>query len=288
MLSGLEKAREKGMLKALGIFARGRRSLLKEAGHKRQAFLRAAAAARSGQRQKPPAGPLLERMMMKLYIYDHCPYCVKARMIFGLKGAPLELAALLNDDEETPIKMIGVKMVPILEIPKPGGKPKFLPESLDIIRYIDGRFGGPSVKWGADPWLEAWLQEAGPALYSLCMPRWVKAPLEEFKTQGARDYFQNKKELMTGPFSEAMKNTESLKREMAARLQELEARLQKRRPSDKPEFWGDSLSENDFHLFAFLRSLSIVKDFPLPEKTARCSRLMAQKSGVPLHDSIAL
>ncbi|EPT9973233.1 glutaredoxin, partial [Escherichia coli] len=25
---------------------------------------------------------------MKLYIYDHCPYCLKARMIFGLKNIP--------------------------------------------------------------------------------------------------------------------------------------------------------------------------------------------------------
>ena len=24
---------------------------------------------------------------MKLYSYDHCPYCVKARMIFGLRGS---------------------------------------------------------------------------------------------------------------------------------------------------------------------------------------------------------
>ncbi|HCS3144438.1 TPA: glutaredoxin, partial [Shigella flexneri] len=26
---------------------------------------------------------------MKLYIYDHCPYCLKARMIFGLKNIPV-------------------------------------------------------------------------------------------------------------------------------------------------------------------------------------------------------
>ena len=24
---------------------------------------------------------------MKLYVYDHCPFCVRARMIFGLKSA---------------------------------------------------------------------------------------------------------------------------------------------------------------------------------------------------------
>ncbi|EQC2584863.1 glutathione S-transferase N-terminal domain-containing protein, partial [Shigella sonnei] len=38
---------------------------------------------------------------MKLYIYDHCPYCLKARMIFGLKNIPVELHVLLNDDAET-------------------------------------------------------------------------------------------------------------------------------------------------------------------------------------------
>ena len=36
---------------------------------------------------------------MKLYIYDHCPFCLKARMIFGLKNLPVELVTLLNDDE---------------------------------------------------------------------------------------------------------------------------------------------------------------------------------------------
>ncbi len=52
---------------------------------------------------------------MKLYIYDHCPFCVKARMIFGLKNIPVELNVLQNDDEATPTRMIGQKMVPILQ-----------------------------------------------------------------------------------------------------------------------------------------------------------------------------
>ncbi len=46
---------------------------------------------------------------MKLYIYDHCPYCLKARMIFGLKNIPVELHVLLNDDAETPTRMVGQK-----------------------------------------------------------------------------------------------------------------------------------------------------------------------------------
>ena len=52
---------------------------------------------------------------MKLYIYDHCPFCVKARMIFGLKNLPVELIVMLNDDEETPKRLIGQKIAPILQ-----------------------------------------------------------------------------------------------------------------------------------------------------------------------------
>ena len=49
---------------------------------------------------------------MKLYVYDHCPFCVRARMIFGLKNLPVELVVLANDDEATPIGLVGKKVVP--------------------------------------------------------------------------------------------------------------------------------------------------------------------------------
>ncbi|MGC6744187.1 glutathione S-transferase N-terminal domain-containing protein [Escherichia coli] len=70
---------------------------------------------------------------MKLYIYDHCPYCLKARMIFGLKNIPVELHVLLNDDAENT---------------HPDGRSKtgshsakddsrYMPESMDIVHYVD-------------------------------------------------------------------------------------------------------------------------------------------------------
>jgi len=70
---------------------------------------------------------------MKLYIYDHCPFCVRARMIFGLRDVAVEEGVLANDDEAMPIGMIGSKQVPILQ--KEDGS--FMGESLDIVRYID-------------------------------------------------------------------------------------------------------------------------------------------------------
>lgn len=130
---------------------------------------------------------------MKLYIYDHCPYCVKARMIFGFKSLPFELVTLLNDDVETPTRMIGAKMVPILE--QDG---TYMPESMDIVRHLDAQDGSPVLTQQTTDALTAWLAQSRDYLYTLAMPRWVKAPLEEFTTQGGRDYFINKKTAMLG------------------------------------------------------------------------------------------
>ena len=92
---------------------------------------------------------ILRSISMKLYIYDHCPFCVRARMIFGLRDVAVEEVVLANDDEATPIGMIGSKQVPILQ--KEDGS--FMGESLDIVRYIDqGR-----LKETVRPEVQAWL-----------------------------------------------------------------------------------------------------------------------------------
>lgn len=78
---------------------------------------------------------------MKLYIYDHCPYCLKARMIFGLKNIPVELHVLLNDDAETPTRMVGQKQVPILQ----KDDSRYMPESMDIVHYVDKLDGKPNA-----------------------------------------------------------------------------------------------------------------------------------------------
>ena len=216
---------------------------------------------------------------MKLYIYDHCPYCVKAQMIFGFKRVPLELVNLLNDDEKSPIAMIGVKMVPILEIEKGN----FMPESLDIVSYIDKQGGKSMVSWQEDQRLKAWLDKNSHICYELAMPRWGQAPLAEFRTKKARDYFQRKKEAYIGPFKTCLENTKALIEKMKKELEDLETLF-----GENQKFFSDSLSVNDFHLFAFLRSLSIVKGLTFPRRIKFYSEGISEKSQVPLHGSIAL
>lgn len=216
---------------------------------------------------------------MTLYVYDHCPYCVKARMIFGLKQIPFKLKSLLNDDEDSPISMIGSKMVPILEYKKDS----FMPESMDIISYIDKSKKPIQVHKKTSRKLTQWLDKNSSLCYQLAMPRWVNADLEEFKTKKARDYFTKKKESYIGSFKENLKETKHLIQEMKEELNVLESFF------PKPQtFFTGALSWDDFHLFAFLRSLSIVKNLSFPEKVKFYSEKMSQACQVPLHHSISL
>lgn len=216
---------------------------------------------------------------MKLYVYDHCPYCVKARMIFGLKAVPFELVTLLNDDEATPINMIGKKMVPILE-KEDGG---FMPESMDIVQYIDSNYGQGAVLQEVlpQPALDGWMEAARDYTYPLCMPRWVEAPLEEFATQGAKDYFTRKKEAFIGPFDQALAQSEALKAQADTHMQALEPLIR------SEQAVCGVLSVYDIHLFALLRSLSIVKGLYYPPKVEAYRQAMAQTAQVPLHDALA-
>lgn len=217
---------------------------------------------------------------MKLFVYDHCPYCVKARMIFGLKRIIFELVYLDNADEETPTKMIGKKMVPILQ--KEDGS--FMPESLDIVSYVDHNYGNwPILTKVVAPggFAEAY-EELRPLVSPLAMPRWVKAPLEEFKTEAAKEYFTKKKEAMIGSFAEHMNNSKALISEVESKLEKIDKYVQ----SDRS--LHGRLTIDDFHFFASLRSLSIVSGIKYPDKISSYRESMSKACKIPLHDVIAL
>ncbi len=219
---------------------------------------------------------------MKLYHYDHCPYCVKARMIFGLKKVPFETEALLNDDEATPIAMVGQKMLPILQ--KDDGD--CMPESLDIITYIDelGEYGAAMVQPSKnDERLIQWLQEVRSYHYALAMPRWPRMGLPEFASTSAQKYFTVKKEKSIGPFSENLAKTKELIQAAHDHLPVLEKLI-----VGEPYFWGEELSLDDFHVFASLRCLTTTRGVRFPKKINDYMNRMSNLSQVPLHWDQAL
>lgn len=212
--------------------------------------------------------------LMKLYVYDHCPFCVKVRMIFGIKQLDYELVILQNHDESTPISMIGSKMLPILER-EPGN---YLPESLDIISYVDNSLGHKVIN--SHPEQEefsAITKRLNKATMKLVFPRWVLAPLKEFESEASRQYYVEKKEQMLGSFSELLEKTNELMDEVHLQLNLIKSFIK-----SKNAVHGN-LTLDDFHLFATLRSLSIVKGVSYPQEVEAYRQTMSSVSGVPLH-----
>jgi len=194
---------------------------------------------------------------MRLYIYDHCPYCVRARMPFAMKKIAVELSVLANDDEATPIAMIGIKACPILE--KPDGS--FMGESLDIVDYIDGFDGAPIFAPSANREdLTTWLTRVNGLFKKLLYPRWVTSTVGEFQTQSAIDYFTHKKSKELGSFTDALANSDAL-------IKELEVELTLLAPMLHSETQvNEQLSVDDVDLFGRLRAITLIKGLTIPDK----------------------
>ncbi|MCI4238702.1 glutaredoxin 2 [Dickeya dianthicola] len=209
---------------------------------------------------------------MKLFVYDHCPFCVKARMIFGLKRLPVELHVLSNDDEATPISMVGQKMVPILQ--KQDGS--YMPESLDIVKYIDELDGKPVLTGPLNPAIDAWIRRVYEYASRLLIPRFSRAAFEEFATDAGRNYFIHKKEGQIGSFDTHFSQT-------AVLIGQLEGDLQALAPLIvSPQACNGTLSLDDINLFALLRSLTIVADVNVPAAVAAYCDTLSQNANVEL------
>lgn len=214
---------------------------------------------------------------MKLYIYDHCPFCVKARMIFGLKNVPVELVVMLNDDEATPKKLIGQKMAPILM--KEDGS--CMPESLDIVSYIDKKDGEPLITGKTNPAITDWLRHINGYLNKLLLPRIASASFAEFATPEARQYFRDKKEANVGSFDELALHAEGYIKNVNDDLRKLDKLIV------KPNAVNGELSLDDINLFPVLRSLTLIAGIEYPSRVADYRDNMAKQTQINLLSSIA-
>lgn len=213
---------------------------------------------------------------MKLYYYDHCPYCVRARMAAGLFGADVEEVVLANDDEATPIGMIGAKQVPILQ--KEDGS--FMGESLDVVRYLDreGR-----LKDETRPEIQAWFDKVGGYNTKLVHPRVVKIGLPEFETPEAVKYFTDKKEKSIGSFAANLEKTGQYVQRLNEDLAELETLM-----TESGAGLNGEIGMEDILVFPILRNLTVVRGVEWPQKIMDYLLRMSEASGVPLYFDRAL
>ncbi len=192
---------------------------------------------------------------MKLYQYDHCPFCVRADMVANYRQVRHEKVYLLNDDEQTCLTLIGTKMVPILQFDDGSA----MGESLDIVRELD-RLGPPErpLMPGTEQpaAILAAFEAAHLAISCLLFPRNIALDLPEFATTAARDYFRHKKEARIGrSFEQALQETarhQACVEQMLSSLPALPATMEGR------------LGLDDVLVYPTLRNLSMVRDLQMP------------------------
>lgn len=198
---------------------------------------------------------------MKLYQYDHCPFCVRADMVANYKRVPHEKVYLLNDDEATCFRLIGTKMVPILAFDDGTA----MGESLDIVARFDAlgdpaKILRPQTACSSD--LLPLIDSASEAINCLLFPRNINPLLDqpEFATQSARDYFQRKKEaIIQRSFTQALEETAEHQAVVEKMLGELQA-------LPNPAAHNQTLGLDDVLLYPTLRNLTMVKGLHFPDR----------------------
>lgn len=202
---------------------------------------------------------------MKLYLYDHCPFCIRVLMGVRLKGLSVELVHLDYDDEATPRRMIGRKMVPILE-----DADGFMGESLAILHKIDGLAGPRLFDQAPCDEITGWIAAWKATIYGLVLPRVADPVFPEFRRVQAREAFAAAKERTYGPFALLMERTNHLLGEMERGLGELRGIL------PDPARIGMS----DILLFPMLRSLRIVESLRIDAEVQGYCRRIVRATGI--------
>lgn len=176
---------------------------------------------------------------------------------------------MLEGDAETPTRMVGAKKVPILE--KEDGS--HMPESMDIVRYLEEQ--NPPAKLTApdDSVIEEWLGAHSQAIFELSVPRFTRADFPELATPEARDYYTKRMADAFGDLDALIAETPERLEALKPALDALEARL-----AERPE---DTLGMTDIRLLPVLRCLTIVKGLELGPATAAYVERVAAASKVP-------
>ena len=211
---------------------------------------------------------------MKLYVYDHCPFCTRARMAAALRGVATELVYLPNDDENTPIRLIGAKQLPILQ--KEDGS--HMGESLDIVRYFY-RQDSSALDEAVRSEIQAWVDAFGDWGYRLIMPRSVQLDLPEFAAESSVAYFKAKKEaFLEASFEQLLQETPRYLAQAQEALRVLDGLI----APNADYANGTHLSMEDILVFPLLRNLSMVKGAAYPDNVAHYVRAMSQAAKIPL------
>eukprot|EP00559_Dactyliosolen_fragilissimus_P002897 CAMPEP_0184861478 /NCGR_PEP_ID=MMETSP0580-20130426/6160_1 /TAXON_ID=1118495 /ORGANISM="Dactyliosolen fragilissimus" /LENGTH=311 /DNA_ID=CAMNT_0027358995 /DNA_START=133 /DNA_END=1068 /DNA_ORIENTATION=- len=255
-------------------------------------------------------GPRIIRDELPIvYVYDHCPFCVRVRLALGVKNVKHTVNFLANDDIPTPTKLIGKKIAPIFAIPEDDF---IMGESLDIIEKIDcdERFGatGQILPFTGRKDLKAWQKSVQVLLRTLQRPRYVATGLmPEFQQIDGRHAFIKNHQLPPYeksewkgdgtdenpgmPMDEKLKlYAEAMAKDPTPLLEDLNAKLFELDDMVYSEYHCSEggFSMDDVDLWSRLRSITIIKGVNWPTKLGAYMDNLSALGDVPLYDEMAL
>ena len=159
-----------------------------------------------------------------------------------------------------------------------------MPESMDIVRYVDTHYGGPVLlKESANREdIKKWINDTNEIFRLLYHPRFHAALFAEFAQLESREYYRIKKEKSIGPFGEALKKTPQLVKQANKFLEQLDQMFHSSQSVNE-----EGISYDDIDLFGRLRGLTLVRDLKWPPKLREYVDKMSEKGDIPLLDSMA-
>jgi glutaredoxin 2 len=177
-------------------------------------------------------------------------------MVANYSNVDHKKAYLLNDDEDTCFRLIGSKMVPILEF----ANGTAMAESLDIVATFNELADAEHKLISGDnpSRVTTLLNSVSFAINCLLYPRNILIEQPEYATPSSIAYFTAKKEkIIDMSFAEAMARTAEFKSEVESALAALpELPL--------PSSHDNKLAWFDIYVFPTLRNLTMVKELEIP------------------------
>jgi glutaredoxin len=89
----------------------------------------------------PAEQPMQDRLA--LYYFDGCPFCIRVRRAIDAIGIDVDLRNIYEEPSylQELREARGRTTVPVLRITSPDGEERWMPESADIVRYLQASYG---------------------------------------------------------------------------------------------------------------------------------------------------
>ncbi|APD50452.1 glutaredoxin 2 [Francisella hispaniensis] len=214
---------------------------------------------------------------MKIYLYHHCPYCIKVRLVADLNNLNYQMIILANDDEKAHIDRIGSKQVPFLE--KDDGT--FIKESDEICKFIAKTQNFEIAESTIDDFVKDRIDDLEPNFRRIVYPRIPHHPRNEcdFPTQSAKEYFINKKSQYIGDFDALLRNPPY---DSIRAINQILAKID---PFIKTPFInGEKFSWDDINIFPIFFILTMARDLlEIPTNITNYIKNIEAKTNIELY-----